>query len=72
MEKGQAHEMKAKALLHLDQALMFAATKTHSPSILSFHSAIRGEGMTDDVGNNDENTSNDNVLSRTDSPEGSN
>ncbi len=74
MKKGQAQEIKAKALLHLDQAFdgVVAATKIHSPSTLSFHSAIRFEGIIDDVGNNDENTSNDNVLSCTDSPEGLN
>ncbi len=63
-----------EALLHLDQAFarVVAASRTHSPSTLSFHSAIRGEGIIDDVGNDDINTSNDNELSRTDSPEGLN
>ncbi len=74
MEEGHVQEMKAKELLHLDQAfdLVIALTKTHSPSTLSFHSAIRDETITDHVGNDDEDTSYDDVPSCTYSPEGSN
>jgi len=50
MEKGQVHEMKARALLHLDQAFegVVATSKVRAPSGLSFQSVVMGDDVPDD------------------------
>ena len=73
MEKGQVQEMKAKALLHLDQAFdgAVAASKSSSPSCSIFNGTSTGGSNGDEIYDNDA-TGYDYDLSRVDSPDATN
>lgn len=74
MEKGQVQEMKAKALLHLDQAFdgAVAASKSRVPSGFAFDSTVKNGSVLDIPGNEDDATSFDDSTSQTNSPDGLN
>lgn len=78
VERGQVHEMKVRALFHLDKALdgAVAASKSNvamgSSVPSSGNSSIKSGHIIEIMGKDDDLTSNDDGLSRNESPDASN